>query len=118
MSFNYNAIRSVEFGVCIDADDGEKYCIVPSEKSVQDALKDMFVDTLAELRKDGTALVEFSPSEKYGSNERLFLPLDSELSAKHRVVYETANFGIDTHGLDEPDRLICYFAIFRDREGV
>lgn len=51
----------------------------------------MFVDTLAELRKDGTALEEFSPSEKYGSNERLFLPLDSELSAKHRVVYETAH---------------------------
>ena len=117
MSFNSSSIRSVEFGVCLDVDNGERYCIVPSDKSVQDALKEMFVSTIDEIRKGGNVLERFSPSEKYGSNERLFLPLDSDLALKYREVFATANFAIDTHGLNEPSRLICYFAIFRDGTG-
>lgn len=77
----------------------------------------MLAATMASLTKDGEEIEEFSPAEKYGSNERLRVPLDSDLVHKHREIYETDNFDTDTHGLDEPRALVSYFAIFRDIHG-
>lgn len=117
MVFDFNHIQSVEFGVCLDSDEGEIYRRVPSDRGVQDALKEMLAETMAALTKDGTEIAEFSPAEKYGGNERLRVPLNSDLVQKHRAVFVTTDFDTDTHGLDEPGALVSYFAVFLDRHG-
>lgn len=117
MAFDFDHIQSVEFGVCLDTGEGEAYRRVPCDQGVQDALKEMLVETIAALTKEGTEIREFSPAEKYGGNERLKVPINSDLVQKHRDVFATGDFDTDTHGLDDPRALISYFAIFRDRHG-
>lgn len=115
MQFDFDHIRSVSFGVNLEADEGEVFRLVPCDKGVQDALKEMLVTTIAALTKEGTKIEDFSPAEKYGANERLRVELASELVQKHREVYGADNLETDTHGLDEPAKLISYFAVFQDR---
>ena len=117
MPFNFDSIKSVEFGVCLEGDENETYRIVPSDKGVQTALKEMLEATRAQLFRDDEKLVEFSPAEKYGSTERLYLSLDSEFVTKHREIFATKNLVTDTHGLADPKHLISYFAIFLDSNG-
>ncbi len=115
MAFDFDRIKSVEFGVCLEDEGGESYSVVPSENEVQDALKEMLTDTIASLAAEGTQIEEFSPSEKYGATERLRVSLDSDLAEKHREIYASENLATNTHGLDDPSELVSYFAIFRDR---
>ena len=117
MPFNFNNIQSVEFGVCLDNEGGEVFRIVPADLSVQSALKEMLQETRDQLIREDAALSDFSPAEKYGGTERLRLSLDSDLVAKHKAVFESENLETDTHGLADPNRLISYFAIFRDNSG-
>lgn len=117
MPFNLSKITSVAFGVCLDAADGESYRILPCDQGVQDALKEMLASTMASLREEKTATQEFSPAEKYGATERLRVPLDSDLVAKHRAVFASENLATDAHGLDDPSKLVSYFAIFHDAAG-
>lgn len=114
MNFNYEPVRSVSFGVCLDTGGGESYRIVPCDQAVQDALKEMLTATLSSLSNNEGELEVFSPAEKYGTNERLQLSLESELSRKHSEIFSTENFETDTHGLDNPGDLIFYYAIFHD----
>jgi hypothetical protein len=118
MAFEFNHIQAVEFGVCLDTGEGESYLRVPCDQGVQRALKEMLAETMASLMKVGTEIVTFSPAEKYGGNERLSVPLNSDLVQKHRNVFATGDFDTDTHGLDEPGVLISYFSIFYDRDGT
>lgn len=117
MPFNFNSIITVEFGVCLDSQDNEIYRIVPSDTGVQSALKEMLEATRSSLFNEEEELQEFSPAEKYGSTERLFLSLESELVAKHQEVFASENLTTDTHGLTDPKSIISYFAIFRDNAG-
>ena len=39
MPFNFHQIQSVEFGVCLDTDDGESYRLMPCVAEVQEALE-------------------------------------------------------------------------------
>lgn len=117
MPFDFAHITSISFGVCLDTEEGESYRLVPADGDVQTALKEMMEATRAALMKEGTALQEFSPAEKYGAQERLRVGLDSDLVAKHRAIFETANLPTDTHGLANPKALVSYFAIFHDQHG-
>jgi len=117
MAFDFNHIQSVEFGVCLDTGDSESYRRVPCDQGVQDALKEMLAETMAALTTDGANIEQFSPAEKYAGNERLKVPLTSDLVQKHREIFGTGNFDTDTHGLDDPTALISYFAVFRDHHG-
>jgi len=117
MPFNFNSIITVEFGVCLDSQDNEIYRIVPSDTGVQSALKEMLEATRSSLFNEEEELQEFSPAEKYGSTERLFLSLESELVAKHQEVFASENLTTDTYGLTNPKSIISYFAIFRDNAG-
>lgn len=117
MAFDFNCIQSVEFGVCLDTSEGESYRRVPCDQGVQNALVEMLAETMSALTKEGTEIAEFSPAEKYAGNERLRVPLDSDLVLKHRDVFTTGDFDTDTHGLDKPGALVSYFAVFRDHNG-
>ena len=117
MPFDFNNIGSVMFGVCLDNETGEFYRIVPSERNVQNALKEMLAKTKASLDEGGVKIPEFSPAEKYAANECLRVPLTSDWAQKYQEVFATENLDTDTHGLDSPEKLVSYFGVFRDRTG-
>lgn len=116
MSFNFNKIKTTEFGVCID-DTEETYYIVPCDQSVQNALNEMLVHTMERLNINGETLDAFDPADKYSTNERLVISLDSEYVLTHSQVYKSNNFATNSEALNEPQKLICYFGIFHDDEG-
>lgn len=114
IAFDFEKLRSVEFGVCLDTDGGETYRLVPADGTVQSALREMLASTIGSLTTAGKRVIEFSPAEKYATTERLWLSTESDLAHKHATVFASENLVTDTHGLDEPGEVISYFAIFRD----
>ena len=68
--FGFDTIRSVEFCVSVvtGRDDHVNY-LVPIDRTVQDALKDVLNATVAEIETPDARLTEFDLSEKYGSRE-------------------------------------------------
>lgn len=117
MPFDFRHIQSVSFGVCLDTAEGESYRIIPCEDNVQTALEEMLEETRAALTKQGTTIDEFSPAEKYSANERLRIPMTSDLVAKYRQVFAAENLSTDSNGLNDISTVVSYFAVFRDRNG-
>lgn len=114
--FNFQHIQSVEFGVCLDTDDGESYRLVPCVAEVQQALKEMLEETRGNLFNGDEDLHVFSPAEKYAAHERLRIDLTSDLVGKHREVFEANNLPTDSNALSKDEEIVSYFAIFRDRQ--
>jgi hypothetical protein len=112
--FNFDEIRSVEFGVCLDAGQGESYRLVPCVEEVQDALREMLAATAANFSGADSIVEEFSPAEKYGATERLTIRLSSEWVTKHKEIFAASNFPTDTAALSEVNEVVSYFAVFRD----
>lgn len=117
MPFNFQTIQAVEFGVCLDTDEGESYRLMPCDAEVQEVLKDMLAATWGAIFDADGELQEFSPAEKYAATERLWVGLPSDLVTKHRDVYEAENLATDTHALDNVNQVVSYFGIFRDADG-
>lgn len=117
MEFNFNTIQSVEFGVCLYSDAEEIYRIVPTDQSVQIALKEMLQVTRSQIFEENATIADFNPAEKYSGTERLKLSLNSDLVTKHKSMYVSENLITDTNGLSDSTRLISYFAVFRDSFG-
>lgn len=114
--FNFQHIQSVEFGVCLDTDDGESYRLVPCVAEVQQALKEMLEETRGNLFDGDEHAQVFSPAEKYAAHERLKIDLASDLVGKHREVFGAANLPTDSNALNKDEEIVSYFAIFRDRQ--
>lgn len=115
--FKFDAIQSVEFGVCLDMEGGESYRLVPCVADVQEALKEMLAATAASLFGDDAEIEVFSPAEKYGATERLKIDLTSEWVAKHKEIYGATNLPTDTSALKDVNNIVSYFGIFRDGDG-
>lgn len=107
MDFDFQDVRGVEFGVGTDF--GERtYCLVPVDNEVQDALKEMAVDTWALLQKYEPS--PYDPSERYGGIEHIVLPLDHSLALRLREVHEATPLPDDSNALEDPTQIFCYFA--------
>src|ERR1700753_3925247 len=109
MPFDFHQIQSVEFGVCLDTDEGESLRLVPCVEDVQTALKEMLENTRLAIFDPDHELEEFSPAEKDAPTERLWIALGSDLVIKHREAYEAENLPTDTHALDNLDQIVSYF---------
>lgn len=117
MPFNFNKIESIEFGVCIDEKEEELFYIVPSDFSVQNALKEMLNQTMNQLNINGEVLDKYDPADKYETNERLTTSLDSEYVSRLYQIYQSDNFEANSKALNEPQKLVCYFGTFHDDKG-
>jgi hypothetical protein len=117
MPFNCQQIQAVEFGVCLDTDEGESYRLMPCVAEVQEVLKEMLAATWGAIFDADGEIQEFSPAEKYAPTERVWAALASDLVTKHRDVYEAENLPIDTGALDHVNQIVSYFGNFRDAGG-
>jgi hypothetical protein len=116
--FNFDHIQSVEFCVSVVMNGGDHINnLVPIDRSVQDALKQVLNATLADVEPgdDGWSLYELS--EKYGSKESLRADITAVEMAAIRALHQEEGWEINTHVLANPTKIAYYFGVFRDNRG-
>ncbi len=117
LQFDLTAVTLAEFGVGKDNDDGRVYVYVPADASVQQALREMAVETWNAMSANSKDPDQYDPSEKHGGIEHLYLPLTDAMGAGMKALHEAVNLTPDTSVLADPAAVYCYFARFTDKKG-
>lgn len=117
IEFDFVNVVTTEFGVGIEQGEQQAFYLIPIDNDVQTALREMTVST-----RDGMiALAEeperYSPSEKHGGNEYLFVPIGDDLAERMRVLHRANNLNMNVGALEEPENLFCYFTRMTDGQG-
>ncbi|HWQ18928.1 MAG TPA: Kiwa anti-phage protein KwaB-like domain-containing protein [Methanotrichaceae archaeon] len=117
LNFDLNNIRTIEFGIGLDENDGQRFCCMVVDANVQRVLREMAVatrNTMCELDNDPP---RYDPSEKYEASEYVQLPLDDELARRIQDLHKASNLPIDSTALADPSKIFCYFARMTDAKG-
>jgi hypothetical protein len=117
LEFDFNHIRTVEFGLGRDDGDGRTFSLIAVDGDVQDALREMAEATWVAMQELTNNPPRYEPSEKHACIEYLYLPLADELAASMRELQEANNLPINGQGLADPERIFCYFARITDNQG-
>jgi hypothetical protein len=115
LDFDIGNVTVTEFGVGRDDGDEQTFVAVPVDAGVQGALREMVQATWDAMQKDEDGPAKYEPSEKHGSTEYLYLPLDDQLAASVRELHEAESLDIDAAALTEPTDVFCYFARLTDK---
>ena len=115
--FNLNTATVIEFGVGIDAPEGQRFVLVPIDAEVQRALREMVITTREEMEEAEGGPTTYDPSQKYGTQEHLILPLDDELAAHVLKIHTAENLPTEPTALSNPTNVFCYFARMSDGNG-
>ncbi len=116
LDFDLGNVTITEFGVGIDDGNGQSFVAVPVDADVQAALREMVQATWDAMQKDEDGPAKYEPSEKHGSTEYLYLPLDDGMASSVRELHEAANLHIEATALDDPSDVFCYFARLTDKK--
>lgn len=114
LDFDIGNVTVTEFGVGRDDGDEQTFVAVPVDAGVQDALREMVQATWDAMQKDKDGPAKYEPSEKHGSTEYVYLPLDDELAASVRELHEAESLNIDAAALTDRTDVFCYFARLTD----
>jgi type I restriction enzyme R subunit len=115
LNFDIGNVTVTEFGVGRDDGNEQTFVAMPVDAGVQGALGEMVQATWDAMQKDEDGPAKYEPSEKHGSTEYLYLPLDDELAASVRELHEAESLNIDAAALTEPTDVFCYFARLTDK---
>lgn len=117
-------IESTVFGVGIKEGMEKTYRILATNKDLQGILLEMVKSTALEMsdsensKSDNSVQsFQYEPSEKYGSQEYLTLPMTSSLATTVNKLFTAENIKLDMSVLKNPDKIFCYFASFTDMDG-
>ncbi len=116
MDINFNAIKTVEFGVGRDDGDEHVFHCVMVDDAVQTALIEMASATWAAMQSLTKDPVRYEPSEKHSRCEHVYLPLDDNLAGRMKTIHEAVNLDIDQNALKNMESIFCYFARFVDEK--
>src|SRR5579863_1184058 len=100
-NFGFESIQSTEFGIGRDDEGKESFSLIPVDQHVQNALKEMIADTRAAMRETGEP-DEYQPSEKYSSQEYVYISTDNELATRLRDLHRANNLPVNSAALKEP----------------
>jgi hypothetical protein len=114
LEFDLQNVQVTEFGVGLDEGDGRTYRIVPVGADVQGALREMVAATWTSLQSGDGNPDKFDPSEKYASQEVVYLPREDDLAANLALLHDAENLPIDAEALSTPSAIFCYFARMTD----
>jgi len=106
-----------EFGLQLETREGEEIVVVPCSPEVKGALLEMLMATLNRMRIEAGNMECFQPAQKYSSEERLQLPLDSPLAEKARQLKELDNIARSSGVKGRSREMKLYFARFYDASG-
>lgn len=111
MAFDFGNIHTVEF--FIQKENGLFYKITMALE-VQEILKNMIEQTLFDLGRD---IKDYYPSEKYNSEDKLKVELDSDYSQNLLEIYNNNDMAVDNQQIvDSPEDIIYYFCRITDAE--
>ena len=113
LDFRFGNVTATEFGVGREAEEGWTYAVVPVDRFVQEALQEMASTTWSAMEGKGDP-APYQPSEKHDGTEYLCVEHGSELEAVYRQLHDAVNLRRDAGALNEPSRILCYFARFVD----
>ncbi|MCI5543853.1 MAG: DUF4868 domain-containing protein [Azospirillum sp.] len=109
MAFDINNIQLIEF--FIQKDNGLFYKITMA-KDVQEILKDMVEQTIYELGND---IKDYSPSEKYNSEDKLKIDIYSDYCKNLLKIYHNNDMGVDNQQIiNNSEDIIYYFCRITD----
>ncbi len=110
--------RNIEFGICTIIEGQQAIVRIPIDDSVRTMLYEMheaFYNSYFGIEGDPE---QYQPSEKYGTTEKLIIPLNNENLASLQELYNQNNIPIANVALGEiANSITYYFAIFRHRNG-
>ena len=111
--------RNIEFGICTIIEGQQAIVRIPIDDSVRAMLYEMqyeFYNTYFAIEGEPE---QYQASEKYGSTEKLIIPLNNELLSSLRELYNQNNISIANIALGEiANSITYYFAIYRHRNGA
>jgi len=110
LDFDLENIKIVEFGVGRDDGGNRTFSLIPVDRGVQAALRQMVQETWRAMQTLTQFPRRYEPSEKYESCEYVFLPLDHDLADLMRQLHQAANIDPDSGALADPTTVFCYFA--------
>lgn len=117
LDFEFNRIKIIEFGVGRDDDHGQTtFCVLTVDSDVQAALREMAEATWNAMQERTRSPSEYEPSEKYASEEYVYLPLRHALATRMRELHQAANLNLDGTALSDPAMVFCYFARMVDEK--
>jgi hypothetical protein len=117
LNFDFAKVKVTEFGIGRDTNTGSDYRLVPVDQGVQSALTEMAEATWLAAHNLTADPPRYEPSEKYGSTEYVYLPLDDELATTLRNLHQANNLPMDAGALRDPDGVSIYFARLADKSG-
>jgi hypothetical protein len=116
--FGFDKIKSVEFCVNVHTTgDNRASYFVPTDQSVQDALKQVLAATVAAIEPEGGDWAPYELSEKHASRESLRADLSAAPMASVRALHEEEGWATNAGALDDPKKIVYYFGVFRDTSG-
>lgn len=111
--------RNIEFGICTIIERQQAIIRIPIDDSVRAMLYEMheeFYKTYFAIEGEPEL---YQASEKYGTTEKLIIPLNNEHLSSLRELYNQNNIPIANIALGEiANSITYYFAIFRHRNGA
>lgn len=114
LAFDLNNVTLVEFGVGRDDGSGQTFVAVPVDTRVQTALREMALATWKAMENYKDGPTKYEPSEKHGSVEYLYLPLDDDMAAGVRDLHQAVNLTVNAAALTAPNDVFCYFVRLTD----
>ncbi|MBD3368243.1 MAG: DUF4868 domain-containing protein [Candidatus Eisenbacteria bacterium] len=117
LKFDLGNVIVTEFGVGRDDGSGQTFVAVSVDADVQGALREMVQATWGAMQNDAEGPAKYQPSEKHGSIEYLYLPLEDAMASAVRTLHEATNLDIEGGALDEPADMFCYFVRLTDKKG-
>ncbi len=117
LRFDFENLRTTEFGIGREDGLGTSFSLVPVDRGVQAALREMAVATRDAMVELAAQPLRYEPSEKHDSVEYVYLPLNDGLGAQLRQLHDAANLPFDGTALSAPANVFCYFARLTDTQG-
>jgi hypothetical protein len=116
LAFDLGNVTITEFGVGRDNGNGQTFVAVPVDSGVQTALRDMAQTTWNAMQRNEDGPAKYDPSEKHGSTEYLYLPLDDDMAMSVRELHEALNLDLDANAVSDPSDVFCYFVRLTDKK--
>lgn len=88
--------------------------LVPSDKSVHEALKEVLTATVNAFEPVDDDWANYELSEKHSPTESLRADLESSAMDAIKALFAEEGWEVNTGALADPSRLVYYFGVFRD----
>lgn len=117
LTFDFDHIRSTEFGVGTASRDGRRFSSVSVDKEVQTALNEMAVTTWSAMQELTAKPRQYEPSEPNDGTKYIYLPVTDALAQQLSNLHSAQNLPLENSILSDTSDVFCYFARFIDSRG-